>query len=49
MHVDLVGNSPAPPAGKLIAIHRPVFFTFLTDYAADQQRRNAKWETPRLR
>jgi hypothetical protein len=47
MHVDLVGKFACTACREAGRVETPVFFTYLTDYEADRQRRNAKWNKPR--
>ena len=46
MHVDLVGKFVCTACREAGREHRPVFFTHLTDYAAERVRANAKWDKP---
>ena len=43
LHGDLVGKFVCIACRETGRDHRPVFFTFLPDYAADRARANAKW------
>ena len=47
MHADLVGKFACTACREAGRDQRPVFFTYLPDYAADRARANAKWDKPR--